>query len=278
MTSQPHEIKEKNNGCHAAASTLGEWFAGAAGSAVAGMEQSLARDALANLFGYHIAQIGDHYPRSLLESSRISHRMIIATDVAEHSAGPQLVCVSDALPLDSNALDVLVLPHALDLSRNPHGVLREAERVLIPEGHLVLLGFNPWSWFGLWRLSAGWRGAPPWSGRFYRVARVKDWLTLLGFDVVKVVRGSYRPPLRNVGLHQRLCVVERFGAYFWPVLGNVYLILARKRVEAVRPIRAAWARRERRLATSGMVEPSARRSGRSKPTDENPAGAQGVGI
>lgn len=235
--------------------TLGDWFAGPAGSVVSNIEHALARTALANLFGYHIAQLGNHYGRSLLEASRISHRLVIATD--ERRAGAALVCAADALPLESNSLDVLVLPHTLDLTRNAHGVLREAERVLIGEGHLILLGFSPWSIFGLWRLGAGWRGVPPWSARFYGVARIRDWLELLGFEIESVERASFRPPLRRSGLHRRLQFIERFGAYFWPVLGNLYLIRARKRLEGVRPIRLGRTRRERRLPASGMVKPTA---------------------
>ncbi|MBI4695394.1 MAG: methyltransferase domain-containing protein [Gammaproteobacteria bacterium] len=235
---------------------LREWFETDTGRVFADIECELARSVLPNLFGYHLVQLGMCQGPAFSASSRISLQLCVGLD----SACPQdcaLVCAEDALPFAEASIDVLVLPHVLEFGRDPYGVLREAERVLIGEGHLLILGFSPWSLFGLWRLSLGWRSHAPWSGRHLRLARVKDWLSLLGFDIVLTAKASYRPPLGRMRTFRGLDFLERFGAYFWPFFGNIYMIVAKKRVLRVRPVKSAWLKR-RSLVAGGVAEPSIR--------------------
>ncbi len=237
---------------------LRQWYASPPGAAVALLEQTMSREVLADLFGYHIVQIGDPCSGALLDHSRISHRVVIGTSVRMDTGG-SLIANPDQLPIEQNSIDVVVLPHTLELATNAHGVLRETERILIGDGYLVILGFNPWSTYGLWRRALGWRGFAPWSGQFLSLNRVNDWLGLLGFDVSHIARTSFRPPIQNTRWHQRLEFLERLGGYFWPIFGNVYVILAQKRIATVTPIRARWAKRTR--LTANVIEPTARRSG-----------------
>lgn len=229
------------------------WFACEPGLSLARAEFAFAAEVLPNRFGYHVFQLDNPYGTPLIACSRIQHQVIVAADA--YGAGAALRAKADALPIVSSSLDVLVLPHVLEFASRPHAVLREAERVLIPEGCLFVLGFSPHSLFGMWRLLGGWRGTMPWSGRFLGLARLRDWLALLGFEIERVERLSFRPPLRRGRVHAKIEFVERLGKHFWPVFGNVYGIVARKRVVAVRPIRAAWAR-QRRLSTAGVIEPT----------------------
>jgi len=231
------------------------WFETEPGLSVACAELQLAGEVLPNLFGYHVLQLGHPYSTPMIACSRIQHQAVVAIGPAR--GGEALCAKADALPIQAGSVDVLVLPHVLEFARSPHAVLREAERVLIPEGYLVVLGFSPWSLFGLWRLAAGWRGNLPWRGRFVGLTRLRDWLALLGFDIERVERLSFRPPLRRPRLHAKLEFVERLGNHFWPIVGNVHFVLARKRVIAVRPIRATWAR-QRRLTAAGAIEPTTR--------------------
>jgi len=237
---------------------LAEWFQREPGRLAAAQERHLLAAALPDLFGYHIVQIGCHPADDLLESSRISHR--VRVDLGLGSAigqDIQLRCSEEALPLAANAIDVVVLPHVLEFAADPRRVLREAERVLIGEGHIVLLCFNPWSWYGLWSLLLRWQGRAPWSGRFISGSRVKDWLQLLGFDIVQVHRAGFRPPMRRERLNRHTAFMERLGSFCWPALGNLYLIVAKKRVEGVTPLRVSW-RQRRRVLAGGVVEPSTR--------------------
>lgn len=251
MTSPPDDSDSSAAGL----SGLRAWFNGDIGRPVAAIERDLVRKILPDLFGYHLVQVGDS-AFDMLESSRISHRLVLSLE-ERSKCGGKAVARPDSLPILTNAVDVVLLPHTLEFAPNPHGILREAERILIGEGHLLILGFNPWSVFGICRRALGWRGRAPWNGAFLSLARVKDWLSLLGFEIDVILRASFRPPLGRERWLERLAFLEHMGGHFWPVFGNVYAILARKRVASVRPVRASWMR-QRRLATSGVVEPTTR--------------------
>ncbi len=232
------------------------WYGAPPGSLLADIERRLLARFLPDLFGFHIVQLGCHHVEDLLDASRVTHKVRI--DLGHTlNADADMHCVEDALPLQANSIDVLVLPHVLEFAHDAHRVLREAERVLIGEGHLVILGFNPWSFFGVRSLLTRWQGRAPWHGRFIGTARVKDWLQLLGFDVLHVERGSYRPPSRSARLNQHLEFMERLGAFCWPLFGNIYVIVARKRVEGLTPLRASW-RQRRRLVAASVIEPTTR--------------------
>ncbi|MGH8247104.1 MAG: class I SAM-dependent methyltransferase [Gammaproteobacteria bacterium] len=242
----------------AAGRSLSQWFDRSLGRHVIDLERQHLARVLPNLFGYHVVQIGHAGAGDLLDSSCIQHKVFVHLDEgAAHEAGTTLICSAESLPLAADSLDVLVLPHVLEFSPNPHRVLREAERVLIGEGHLVLIGFNPWSLWGLWRLFLCWRDEPPWCGHFYGLSRIRDWLSLLDLELVRTERFSYRPPLRNVGQMGRLEHLERLGRHLWPWLGGVYLLVAKKRVIPLTALRVRW-RARRSMIAAGMAEPSTR--------------------
>jgi len=150
---------------------------------------------------------------------------------------------------------VVALLHVLEFSRQPHEILREAYRALIPEGRVVITGFNPWSLWGVRRLAR--RGAVPWSGRFLSVNRLKDWLALLGFELDEAQTLLFRPPLRRHGMMARLDFLERYGARWWSALGGAYVVVARKRVIPLIPIKPRW-RPRRAMIPSGLTEPTTR--------------------
>ena len=236
---------------------LREWFGSEAGtnslrSAVAAVERILP-----DLFGYHLVMLGDHLERELIATSRISHQVIVGDKQRENSH-VSMVASHQALPLDENSVDVLVLPHTLEFSLDPHQLLREAERVLIGEGHIIIVSFNPWSVYGLWRSMLGWREVVPWRGRFIAQSRIKDWLKLLGFDIKQSMKVGFRPPFKRAGLNRRLEFMEQLGAYCWPFFGNVSILVAKKRVASVTPLKSSWETRRRVLAGGGVVEPSTR--------------------
>ncbi len=228
-------------------SRLQQWYSDALGQRLLESERRELDEILPNLFGYHLVQVGQPVCEDLLQASRISHRLVVEEMAAEASPAPGLRGRADALPLQRDSVDVVLLPHTLEFASRPHEVLREAERVLVAEGHVVILGFNPWSLWGLWRLLRGRRGHPPWCGTFRSLLRLRDWLALLGFDTVMTRMYFYRPPLRNAALMQRLSFLERLGGHWWPILGGAYVLVARKRVVGLTPIRPRWRPRRRGL-------------------------------
>jgi len=240
---------------------LRRWYRTALGGNLQQCEQAQLSKVLPNLFGYHLLQVGRPMESDLLGASRIAHRMVMdeLSPFFREGGGGSFLSQSDQLPIASDSLDVILLPHTLEYVSRPHEVLREAERTLIPEGHLLILGFNPWSQFGLRRMLCGWRNSSPWCGHFYSTLRLKDWLALLGFDTVLVQHYFFRPPLQNEGIMRRLGSLERVGKRFWPLFGGGYLLVAKKRVTTLTPIKPRW-RTRRSIVSVGTTEPTARRS------------------
>ncbi|WP_090047237.1 class I SAM-dependent methyltransferase [Limnohabitans sp. 2KL-27] len=208
-------------------------------------EQQQADDLLADVFGYHAVQLG--WPQlQALRSNRMPHRWMaraefepILTQPAEAQAEGAHVCLdSRAWPWAADSLDLVVLPHTLERSADPHACLREVERVLIPEGQVLITGLNPWSLWG-WPQTRGGRGAGLGDAHVaaligYR--RLRDWLRLLGFEVQVSRFGGWTPALGSERWMQRLQWMDTLGERWWPILGGVYLIMATKRVPGGRLI------------------------------------------
>ena len=234
---------------------LAHWFAEPLGEALLAAEREALEAVLCGLSGYHALQLGGLGEVDLLGRCATPHRVVVAEDPVVTWGRAGLFAEPERLPLAGDSVGVTLLPHTLEFCADPHEVLREAYRVLIPEGHLVLVGFNPWSSWGARRLLR--RGDVPWSGRFLSAQRVKDWLALLGFKVEATRNLFYRPPINSPVLLKRLGVMERLGARWWSPLSAVYLVVARKRVVPLTPIRPRW-RARRALVPGGLAEPTTR--------------------
>ena len=235
----------------------GAWFHGKLGQAVLRTECIYMGRVLPDLFGYHVLQLGVLGDAHLLDSSRINHKIITACHRDTPAAGINVICDQHALPVSSDSVDVVVLPHALEFDTHPHQILREMERVLIGEGHVVITGFNPWSLWGLWRLFRAWRDQPPWNGKYISMARLRDWLTLLDFEITRTDYFYYLPPLDNIRIMQKLGFMEQLGRFCWRIFGGIYLVAAKKRVIPMTPVKMQWQTRRHMLA-AGVIEPSAR--------------------
>jgi SAM-dependent methyltransferase len=228
--------------------TLADWFATPQGQYVLGWERARLDDMVADLFGYFAVQVG--LPRiDFLRANRIPWRTTVALDGA-----PGVIADAQELPFATESLDLVLLPHLLECSSEPHQILREVERVLRPEGELIVSGFNPVSLWGLRRLLRP-SPAPPWDAEFVSVARMKDWLKLLNFEMLGGHFGCYRPPFESEQGLSHLGLLETVGARSWPVAGAVYVIQAKKRVAGMRMITPARARARARLR---LVAPAAR--------------------
>lgn len=208
-------------------------------------EQQQADALLADVFGYHAVQLG--WPDlQALRSNRMPHRWLAQAEFerigsssdAEQNRAPHVCLDSRAWPWPADSLDLVVLPHALERSADPHACLREVERVLIPEGQVLITGLNPWSWWGL-RQSRGLRRANfqgPLQPSLIAYRRLRDWLRLLGFEVQVSRFGGWTPALGRERWMQRLDWMDPVGERWWPILGGVYLLMAIKRVPGGRLI------------------------------------------
>jgi len=216
------------------ATTLQDWFQTPLGHYLLEKERSYLDDVTPDIFGFHALQLG--MPGvDLLSESRISHKLRVASFGA-----PDLFARCHELPIATQSIDLVVLPHVLEFAEEPLEILREVDRVMMPEGRLVIVGFNPWSLWGL-RSSLGFsREAPPWNGRFISLLRVKDWLALLGFDVSAGRLIAYAPPFDSQNVRRRFAFMEPAGDRWWAVGGAVYMLQAVKRVRGMRLLTPAW--------------------------------------
>lgn len=224
------------------------WFGSELGRELLTAERELVARILPDLFGYHALQIGQALPENLLCSSRIRHRCVLAQALPEVDGLSPLRALPEQLPFARDSLDLVFLPHALDAAASPHALLREAARVLIPEGHMLILGCNPWSLWGLWRLFR-WR-RQPWLQRPLSPQRLADWLALLDLEVVGLESAGFVPPLAHATIRRRLTWLEALGRRFWAQGGAAYVLLARKRVSCITPLDT---RRLRALPTPAPV-------------------------
>lgn len=243
---------------------LREWFAQPLGRSLLVAEQTLLQEILPNLFGYHALQVGSlGQDVNLLSGSQMPHQVIVDADYGFQAGLAGLYARPDALPVESDSIAALILPHTLEFEEDPHEVLREAGRTVFPEGHVVVLGFNPWSLWGMWRLLLRGRRDVPWCGQFLSQSRLKDWLALLGFETVYVREFFFRPPLRHEGVMRKLNFIEAAGARLWPYWGGVYVLVAKKKVVRLTPIRPRW-QPKRRLVPGRLIEPTHRSAHRER--------------
>ena len=205
-----------------------------------------------DLFGYQLLQIGELGPDMAYLSGCPVQRKTLVTHRTDVGDSAVVVAEAQHLPVASDSVDAVILVHTLDFSRDPHQVLREVERALIAGGRVIIMGFNPYSLWGIWRFVGRWHGAVPWCGHFLSYPRLNDWLTLMGFGVERLDVMEFRPPTRS----GRLDVVERIGRRVWPMLAGVYMVRAVKLVSRVTPVRQRWSRL--RVLGPRAIEPTVR--------------------
>lgn len=194
----------------------------------------------ADIFGFNAVQIG--LPQiDALRASRMPHRWLSGEfDPAAGACGTlprplTLVHNYGDLPFATHSIDLVVLPHVLEFAAEPHQILREVARVLIPEGQLIICGFNPASLWGVRQKAARLSGAhflPP-AGEFIGLRRMKDWLKLLSMEPNRGHFGCYMPPCTSQGEYNRYAFMEKAGDRWWPSLGGVYILQAIKRVRGM---------------------------------------------
>lgn len=247
-----------------------DWFRTPPGEYLLAWERARFDQAVADMFGYHALQLG--LPAlDALRSNRMPHKWLAlqgadtgldrdppplpATGGDEHATSAPdasslrvaLLTDSAALPFPENSLDLVLLPHTLELSSDPHATLREVERVLVPEGRVVISGLNPASLWGLrqrrayfyQRLGYGELFLPE-AGEFIGYWRLRDWLRLLNFEVESGQFGCYRPAVNSRASLERFSWMDPVGERWWPIFGALYFLVAVKRVRGMRLLEPNW--------------------------------------
>lgn len=241
---------------------LAKWYKTPIGRRVACAESACVERMIENSFGHFLVQIGcGGQFGDVLERSRIRTRVVLGEQPHAQGGGSLLRARPSELPLAAASVDAVLLPHTLDFVEHPQPVLREAERVLIPEGRILIIGFNPLSAWGLMR-GVFRKPRVPWCGHQLTASRLGDWLDLLGFQLEVREWLLFRPPLRSA-YHSRLEGLEQAGARWWPVFGGVYVIRAVKRVSLSTPVRQRWKPRPAFLP-GGAMKPTARETNHAR--------------
>lgn len=219
---------------------LQAWYDGVVGQRVWQCEKRLLDHHLPDLFGYHLMSLGVSPSLPLADASPIHHRFCLSPVLLQGNTVS--ACANlHALPVESESVDVALLHHSLDYSEDPHQLLRETARVLMPFGHVLVFGFQRWSALGIQQALCSRVGNDPVvSHDFISVTRLHDWLKLLDFEIIKSRHTVYVPPQLGEGIRSRLQWFERFGWGAQLPFGSVYFVLARKTVAGVRPLVAPW--------------------------------------
>lgn len=234
------------------------WLQTPPGEYLLAWEQTQFDQAVGDIFGYHALQLG-FTELDALRANRMPHQWRAASslhpDTANETADGSsssrlraaLVTDSGALPFQAASLDLVVLPHSLELSSDAHETLREVERVLVPEGRIVISGLNPASLWGMRQRRAHFYARfgygdlfLPEAGDFIGYWRLRDWLRLLSFEVESARFGCYRPALETQTWLSRFEWMDKVGQRWWPIFGAVYFLVAVKRVRGMRLLESAW--------------------------------------
>ena len=254
--------------------TLSEFLASPPGRYVLRWEQAHLDCAVADIFGYHAVQLGVPEIDTLAEN-RMPLRLCVSDRLADPASPPQalpgnasagfgarqvaVITRFEELPFATQSIDLVVMPHVLEFAQEPHQVLREVDRVLVPEGQVVITGFNPASLWGLRQTLARTGAVNPYLPRgsqFISLPRIKDWLKLLSFETNRGRFGCYAPWAGSERWLARWSFLEKAGDRWWPVFGSVYMLTAVKRVRAMRLIGPVWKRKEeRRVALAPAATP-----------------------
>jgi SAM-dependent methyltransferase len=243
-------------------SSLSGWLSTPQGAYVLGWELAQFDSAVDDVFGFRAVQVG--LPEvDFLRQNRIPYRLTVALEPGAAVAADPL-----ELPIASQSVDLVALPHVLEGHPNPHDVLREVERVLMPEGQVVISGFNTASLWRLRQVFAARDAGAPWDGKFIGLLRLREWLRVLGFELNGGKFGCYAPPFRDKRWLDRFAFMDKAGARWWPVTGGMYVVRAVKRVHGMRIISPAWRQeRARRRALAPVSQRTHKNNGRESRRD-----------
>lgn len=230
---------------HQTIADIASWYESPVGQSLLAAQEKVLDEELSCMFGYHLMQLSVLPYHRLSASSRINHCFSLAPAVVRTEKVTQSLCdvqalaELDALPLPDETIDVTILHHVLEFSCNPHQVLKEAARVTVPRGHIILFAFNPWSVLGIIQLIKKlWGSSPVAKHRSLRSGRLRDWLEFLDFSCLSLRHLSHGSPLRPGPRPISRIIDQRFRESM--PFGAAYCIVARKDKVGLTPIKPEW--------------------------------------
>lgn len=251
---------------------LQQWFQTPLGQQLLEAEQNILSRELSCMFGYHLMQLSISRGICLYEDSRINHCFSVGAGTPEAASDVGVYASMDALPIEDESVDVTILHHVLEFSSNPHQVLKEASRVTIPRGYIIVFGFNPISLMGIMKPFAQLVSPSPiWKRNSLYQSRVSDWLQFLDCNTLRKQVGLFNFPIQN---RRYIDYSRRLNHWLKKrriPFGNFYCIVARKDRAAMRPIRPDWSKQPRfKGAKEALSARSAARLALVKPLKSPP--------
>ncbi len=219
-----------------------EWFFKNSGRPILRHQKNTIAKILPDIFGYYLMQVSVLGSKKLYKSSPIRYPFIVVPvdsflNDSKKVPGNVVVCDFQELGIETDSVDVVLLHHALDFSPNPHQLLRESARITMPNGLVIIVGFNRWSFSSITRYFSCFFN----RSHFYRhhrfgVQRLKDWCKVLELDAVHIEYG-YHCPLYKKQFSKKL---DAILSYCLPMFGQYYVLIARKNVNAMNKVNMKW--------------------------------------
>lgn len=251
LTNTPSVLREKINTrfgvklLSEAQEDIDEWFQGSVGQRLLKAEKAKLDRIMPEMYGYHLMQLSavGNTVSNTIELSRQSpvthHFSLGVRKVSVKGEEQQAAAFAEfeQLPIDSECIDVALLHHALEYSTKPHQLLREAARTVIPNGYIIVVGFNTWS-FSTSKRQIGRLFSQNAQRRFHnlRRSRVLDWLQLLDFEPALLEYGDHGWPIKQeYGRKIEACINHLF-----PIWGSFYVVVARKCITPMTVIKPEW--------------------------------------
>ncbi|MFT6386786.1 MAG: SAM-dependent methyltransferase [Cellvibrionaceae bacterium] len=216
-------------------SDISSWFSTSAGQRLLQSEQIKLNRIMPEMYGYHLMQLSvDSGSLSLSRQSPVTHHFSLGVEPKDEVGA---VTEFESLPIDAESIDVALLHHVLEYSTKPHQLLRETARTIIPNGYIIVVGFNPWS-FSTTKRQLGRLISPNAQRRFHnlRRSRLLDWLQLLDFEPVLLEYGDHGWPVQN----QYGKKIQEYIRNLFPIFGSFYIIVARKSITPMTIIKPEW--------------------------------------
>ena len=235
-------------------SGMNDWYQNSQGSRLLGELESELQSVLSTCFGYYGLQLGcARQAPVILGTSRVKHKF--QTDSEEQGS---FYSSSDILPIASDSVDLVILMHRISTVDDPHALLREVSRVLIPEGKLIIIDFNPVSFWGIRHLCQSWLETVPWRGHYYTARRMTDWMKLLGFERLNHIRVGYFSSFQSLAEISWFSWIEK-GLKKWVGFSSALNVLVyEKNAWTITPVRHRWM--TRKLLAGKVARPSVGRN------------------
>jgi len=219
---------------------LHQWFQSYLGKRLVAEQTRCVTDIMKAKFGQHLIQLDSGLQDPLIQKPPVGCMSLMSRD-DNRAACPVIRGVPEHLPLRPEAIDHVLLHHTLDYCEDPYQALRESEQVLVSGGYVIVVGFSPFSFWGIRRLLQ-WNAkrTQPWNGRFLSVNRVQDWLNVLGLEVQSHYTLAHWLPVSSPVLADKLGWFNTLIAWMLPQQGGCYVLVAQKRTPGMTLTGSKW--------------------------------------